>query len=55
MTSRVVGLAALIVVSCLLRAFAEAPWSGVEPGGTLPAYNPQHLAGPDRGTRVCPV
>ena len=55
MSSRVMGLAALIVVTCLLRAFADQPWSGVEPGGMLPPYHPQHLAGPDRGTTTCPV
>lgn len=55
MTRRVLGLAALIVATCLLRAMAEAPWSGVDVGGTLPTFHPQHLAGPDRGTRACPV
>ena len=36
-------------------AWAEDVDSGKAVGENLPAYNPQHLAGPDRGTNTCPV
>ena len=55
MMRRVVTLAALFVMTCLLGALAEEPWSGLEPGGSMTPYHPLHHAGPDRGTRVCPV
>lgn len=29
--------------------------SGVEIGASLPAYNPQHVTGPDKDTNTCPV
>ncbi|MEW6277639.1 MAG: hypothetical protein AB1758_03370 [Candidatus Eremiobacterota bacterium] len=34
---------------------ALAQTSGLPPGARTPAYDPTHIAGPDRGTTVCPV
>lgn len=33
----------------------EALKSGLDKGSILPAYNPRHVAGPDKGTNTCPV
>lgn len=55
MTMRVLAFAALFTLTSLLRVAAEEPWAGLEPGGSMTPYHPLHLAGPDRGTRVCPV
>lgn len=38
------------------QAGAEpAPASGLEIGAEAPAFDPQHVAGPDRGTHACPM
>jgi hypothetical protein len=29
--------------------------SGLDIGQTLPAFNPTHVTGPDKGTNTCPV
>lgn len=29
--------------------------SGLEEGKVLPAFNPTHVTGPDKGTATCPV
>ncbi|HXG23357.1 MAG TPA: hypothetical protein VNJ09_02285 [Chthonomonadales bacterium] len=33
----------------------DALKSGLDKGSILPAYNPRHVAGPDKGTNTCPV
>lgn len=37
----------------LLFAF-EGPESGLGIGDTVPAFNPVHVTGPDKGTTKCP-
>lgn len=32
-----------------------APDTGLKVGDAVPAYNPVHVAGPDKGTNTCPV
>ena len=43
----------LVMAVCLLPALAID--SGLDVGSGMPAYHPQHVAGPDRGTTTCPV
>lgn len=38
---------------CVLGALAQT--SGLSPGDFAPAYDPTHVAGPDKGTTTCPV
>ncbi|MFA0730777.1 MAG: hypothetical protein LKKZDAJK_001731 [Candidatus Fervidibacter sp.] len=33
----------------------QAPDTGLKVGDSVPAYNPVHVAGPDKGTNTCPV
>ncbi len=33
----------------------QAPDTGLKVGDPVPAYNPIHVAGPDKGTNTCPV
>ncbi len=33
----------------------QAPDTGLKVGDAVPAYNPIHVAGPDKGTNTCPV
>lgn len=37
------------------QAVGEKLASGLDLGQTLPAFNPVHVTGPDRGTNTCPV
>lgn len=61
--TRNVGMvfAALLLGSSLLAGeeVASKPeeelQSGLELGKTLPAFNPIHVTGPDKGTNTCPV
>jgi len=46
---------AIVGVGLTLLAGPETPRSGVEKGSILPAYNPTHVTGPDKGTATCPV
>ncbi len=52
-------LAGLLLAALTLPALTQEQktklTSGLEVGTTLPAYNPQHVVGPDRGTRTCPI
>jgi protocatechuate 3,4-dioxygenase beta subunit len=54
-------LSGLLVGAAMLSGIAQnAPKeqdlnSGIKKGGVLPAFNPQHVTGPDKGTQVCPV
>ncbi|MDZ4713997.1 MAG: hypothetical protein SH819_00875 [Cytophagales bacterium] len=34
---------------------AQAPDSGLAIGTDCPAYDPQHVSGPDKGTKACPM
>ena len=46
----------LIGVTVATASHAVAPLrSGVEKGGYLAPFNPTHVAGPDKGTSMCPV
>ncbi|MCS7264915.1 MAG: hypothetical protein NZ805_08800 [Armatimonadetes bacterium] len=33
----------------------QPPDTGLKVGDIVPAYNPIHVAGPDKGTDTCPV
>lgn len=33
----------------------QPPETGLKVGDPVPAYNPVHVAGPDKGTDTCPV
>lgn len=33
----------------------QPPDTGLKVGDAVPAYNPIHVAGPDKGTNTCPV
>jgi hypothetical protein len=33
----------------------QPPDTGLKVGDIVPAYNPIHVAGPDKGTNTCPV
>ncbi|MCS7223706.1 MAG: hypothetical protein NZ959_03955 [Armatimonadetes bacterium] len=33
----------------------KVPDTGLKVGDAVPAYNPIHVAGPDKGTDTCPV
>lgn len=52
-------LAAACFVALAPGAAQDAPRpklaSGLELGSPIPAYNPTHVAGPDRGTTNCPT
>ncbi len=51
----------LFAVALVLSAAAQQPdaknalQSGIEKGKLMPAFNPRHVAGSDRGTTDCPV
>lgn len=45
-----------IVAVVMLTGFVRADLvSGLQPGEIVPAYNPDYVAGPDKGTAACPV
>lgn len=48
-------LAAGILAASFVMARPDTPSSGVGKGASLPAYNPAHVTGPDKGTSTCPV
>ncbi len=50
-----VAVAALAVALAPVIANPAGLKSGVEKGASLPAYNPTHVTGPDKGTATCPV
>jgi hypothetical protein len=56
MTQRAFGvslsLMGLVVAGLLLAT--EEPESGLGIGATVPAFNPVHVTGPDKGTTKCP-
>ncbi len=37
-----------------LPAFASQPESGLKVGDRVPAFHPQHVSGPLKGTDTCP-
>jgi protocatechuate 3,4-dioxygenase beta subunit len=54
----VLGAVALVALAAALTPVNAEPAglkSGVEKGASLPAYHPQHVTGPDKGTATCPV
>ncbi len=55
----VVGSIALLVAAWVVWAQQEqkeaVPDTGLKVGDEVPAYNPIHVAGPDKGTDTCPV
>jgi hypothetical protein len=61
MRRSVVLLPGLLAAAFLLPALAQdtgarqALTSGLEKDAMLPAFNPKHVTGPDRGSAACPV
>ncbi|MCS7192677.1 MAG: hypothetical protein NZ937_06840 [Armatimonadetes bacterium] len=53
------GSAVVLLVAWCVWAQQEqqekAPDTGLKVGDSVPAYNPIHVAGPDKGTNTCPV
>jgi hypothetical protein len=47
-----VSLMGLVMAGLLLAV--EGPESGLNIGATVPAFNPVHVTGPDKGTTKCP-
>ncbi|MHB2016063.1 MAG: hypothetical protein ACYCW6_03865 [Candidatus Xenobia bacterium] len=45
---------AFALLALTLGAQAEIV-SGLAPGSPTPAFHPQHVAGPDAGSTICPV
>ena len=45
--------AMIFLVGICLAASADTVKSGLQVGDPVPAYNPQHVAGPLKGTRQC--
>ncbi|MER3500057.1 MAG: hypothetical protein IMHGJWDQ_002097 [Candidatus Fervidibacter sp.] len=54
-----VGSAVMLLVAWAVWAQENAkeqpPETGLKVGDAVPAYNPIHVAGPDKGTNTCPV
>jgi len=51
-----VSSAMLLLVALGVWAQQEqTPDTGLKVGDGVPAYNPIHVAGPDKGTNTCPV
>lgn len=44
-----------LVLSMLLSAPVVDVESGVAVGGRMAAFDPTHVAGPDKGTNTCPT
>lgn len=48
-----------VLLSAMLSVWAQqkeqVPDTGLKVGDVVPAYNPIHVAGPDKGTNTCPV
>lgn len=51
----ILALLGSLTLAAMALAGPEAPTSGVGKGAALPAYNPSHVTGPDKGTSTCPV
>lgn len=49
------GAVLLLVAWGVWAQQAQAPNTGLKVGDGVPAYNPIHVAGPDKGTNTCPV
>ncbi len=52
------GAALLLTVWCVWaqqEQKEQPPDTGLKVGDFVPAYNPIHVAGPDKGTNTCPV
>jgi protocatechuate 3,4-dioxygenase beta subunit len=49
------SLLATALFLAVTAAVAAPIQSGLQPGAEVPAYDPQHVAGPDKGTHTCPV
>ncbi|MCL6624749.1 MAG: hypothetical protein K6T17_09070 [Fimbriimonadales bacterium] len=47
-----VSLMGLLMAGLLLAT--QGPESGLNVGATVPAFNPVHVTGPDKGTTKCP-
>ncbi len=54
MVASATGLAALLLWAQNAPE-KKPPDTGLKVGDPVPAYNPIHLAGPDKGTDTCPV
>jgi protocatechuate 3,4-dioxygenase beta subunit len=48
-------MTALHALWLLLAAGVGPPVSGLQVGEAVPSWEPVHVAGPDRGTRACPI
>lgn len=53
MKRAIFGFAAAALLA--LPVLALAPMSGLQPGEMTSAFEPTHIAGPDKGTETCPV
>ncbi len=51
----VVGLALMVSALVVWAQQEQPPDTGLKVGDEVPAYNPIHVAGPDKGTDTCPV
>ena len=49
------GVALAAFGLALFAQQGQAPDTGLKVGDPVPAYNPMHGAGPDKGTNTCPV
>lgn len=49
------GAVMLLVALSVWAQQEQAPDTGLKVGDAVPAYNPIHVAGPDKGTNTCPV
>lgn len=45
--------AMIVLVAICVAAVADTVKSGLQVGDPVPAYNPQHVAGPLKGTNKC--
>lgn len=53
MKRAIFGISAAALLA--LPVLALAPMSGLQPGEMTSAFEPTHIAGPDKGTETCPV
>lgn len=46
------GVVAAVAISAFM--VVDTPDSGLDVGAIVPAFNPVHVTGPDKGTTKCP-
>ncbi len=53
---RWLAISSAVMLLVALSVWAQqVPDTGLKLGDPVPAYNPIHVAGPDKGTNTCPV